>query len=111
MKFDFSFWKKTLSEKEKKQEERNSTLQKTIYVLKAYFGDKNVKKVYLVGSILQPHRFFPFSDIDIAVEGLEEPYLQTLVAIEDLLGRDVDLIELEKSSLKESLEEIGVRIV
>lgn len=110
--FDFSLWESIIAEKEKRREEdRQLILGKAIYLLKEYFKNKKVEKVYLVGSILQEYHFFPFSDIDISVEGLSEPYFQTLVALEELLGREIDLIELETASLRKPLEQTGLRII
>ena len=75
-----------------------------------FFKDKQVEKVYLTGSLLREDGFYPFSDIDLAVEGLQEDYFKLLVALEDLMGRWVDVIELEKCRFREQIERQGVRI-
>ncbi|WP_449245806.1 nucleotidyltransferase domain-containing protein [Desulfobacca acetoxidans] len=41
----------------------------------SFFSEKTGKKVYLTGSLLRAEYFYPFSDIDLAVEGLQEDYL------------------------------------
>ena len=75
-----------------------------------FFKDKQVEKVYLTGSLLREDGFYAFSDIDLAVEGLQEDYFKLLVALEDLMGRWVDVIELEKCRFREQIERQGVRI-
>ncbi|MFN3533576.1 MAG: hypothetical protein ACK41Q_13885 [Candidatus Brocadia sp.] len=39
-------------------------------------------------------KFYPFSDIDVVVDGLDEDYLKTLAELEEILERNVDLIEM-----------------
>jgi len=112
MTFDISLWEKTIEERDQKREaERREALEKALKALKDFFKHKKVKKVYLVGSILREGWFYPFSDIDIAVEGLREDPLQLGCALEHLLDRDVDLIELERCPFQDSIEKRGVRIL
>jgi predicted nucleotidyltransferase len=51
-----------------------------------------IRAVHLFGSILQPGRFRPDSDVDVAIEGddvkVETPFWR---ALEEALERDVDL--------------------
>jgi predicted nucleotidyltransferase len=78
--------------------------------LTRFFRDKQVAKVYLTGSLLREGDFYPFSDIDLAVEGLREDYFKLLVDLEELMGRWVDVIEFEKCRFREQIERQGVRI-
>ena len=110
--FDTSLWEKALEEEyQRRENERAQALERSKFSLKQYFRNQKVKKVYLVGSVVQAGKFYPFSDIDIAVEGLKEEYLKTRSSLEALLERDVDLIELEKCRFRASIEERGVRIL
>lgn len=112
MKFDLSRWESALErEDEEKERERLRFLERSRAALKQYLQNRKVKKAYLAGSILQAGRFYPFSDIDIAVEGLNEEYLKTLIDLEELLGREVDLIELEQCRFRDSIERRGLRIL
>lgn len=111
-KIDLSLWSKRLEEEYREREKaRIETLKKTIESLKAYFKDKPVRTVILAGSILEEGRFYPFSDIDVVVDGLGEEYLKTLTELEEILERNVDLIEMRKCKFKDSLEKKGLRIV
>jgi predicted nucleotidyltransferase len=109
---DISLWEATLAEKYRQREgQRQQILADAINALKIYFRGKQVSKVYLTGSILRKGKYYPFSDLDIAVEGLEEDYFETLVQLEDLLGRDVDLIELESCRFSQEIQERGLKIL
>ena len=47
----------------------------------------------------------------MVVDGLEEEYFKTLTELEEMLERDIHLIELGKCRFKDSLEKRGLRIV
>lgn len=109
--FDTSLWQKRLEElAAQREQERQQMLAHAVEALRNYFAQKRVKAVYLTGSILREGTFRPFSDIDVAVEGLEEDYLRTLAELEGVLGREVDLIELEGCSFREQVVTRGLRI-
>ena len=110
--FDTSLWEKTLEKEYARREgERLQLLRHAEATLPVYFADKRVGAVYLTGSLLREGQFRDFSDVDIAVEGLEENYFEVLVQLEDLLDRQVDLIELESSRLAEAIRQKGRRVV
>lgn len=109
---DISLWEATLVEKyQQRENQRQRILADAIEALKTYFHEKRVRKVYLTGSILGEGKYYSFSDLDIAVEGLEEDYFKTLVQLEDLLDRNVDLIELESCRFRQEIEERGLKIL
>jgi predicted nucleotidyltransferase len=109
--FDTSLWEASLAEQAKKREEhRQRLLATTKEGLYGYFMGKQVKSVYLVGSLLLPERFYEFSDIDVAVAGLQEPYFRILRELEELLNWSVDIIELEGCRFRRLLENQGFKI-
>ncbi|MDD2904321.1 MAG: nucleotidyltransferase domain-containing protein [Syntrophales bacterium] len=109
---DISLWEATLEEKYRQREAgRQQVLAGAIDALKRYFRGKRVRKVYLTGSVLREGKYYSFSDLDIAVEGLDEDYFETLVQLEDLLDRNVDLIELESCRFKQEIQERGLEIL
>ena len=110
--YNISLWERFLDkEYNDREKERLAILKASVKALKVYFKGKDVKRVFLVGSILKKGGFYPFSDIDVAVGGLNEEYFKTLLGLEDVLGRNVDLIEIEKCRFKDSLEREGLKIV
>ncbi|MGC8778685.1 MAG: nucleotidyltransferase family protein [Candidatus Caldatribacteriaceae bacterium] len=110
--FSINLWEKLLLEKEREKErERREILGKVLETLRGYFAAKKVKAVYLWGSILREGEFSPFSDIDIAVEDLKEDYFQVLCELEEVLQRDVDLVEIEKCTFRGKILQEGVKIL
>jgi uncharacterized protein len=104
-------WERSLeAERQEREQARLGLLSRATKDLANFFKDKQVEKVYLTGSLLREDGFYAFSDIDLAVEGLQEDYFKLLVALEDLMGRRVDVIELEKCLFREQIERQGVRI-
>jgi len=110
--FDTSLWEKALEEEYgRREQDRLRLLGRAEAMLPVYFSGKRVKAVYLTGSLLREGQFRAFSDVDIAVEGLEENYFEVLVQLEDLLDRQVDLIELERCRLAAAIRQHSRRLV
>ena len=109
---DISLWARAVEQEYREREkERLHLLAQAIELLAEFFRAKKVGSVYLTGSLLKPGHFYPFSDVDIAVEGLHEDYFSVLVELEDLLDRTVDLIELEKCRFSDAIRKSGKRIL
>ncbi len=108
---DIKLWIKINEEKQLSIEKKREELLKNIIPsIKKYFKKKMVSRAYLVGSVLQPLHFGDNSDIDIAVENLNEDYFRTMCELEELLQRNVDLIEIEKCSFAKNIRERGLLI-
>ncbi len=58
----------------------------------------NPKQIYQWGSLLSKNKFTDFSDIDIAISGLQdaETFFQLLSDAEDLSSFPLDIVDLEK---------------
>jgi len=109
--FDISIWEeKILKEKEERELKRKKLLEEIVPKIKEYFKDKRVEKVYIFGSILEEYCFYDSSDVDIAVEGLKENYFRIFSDLEDIVGRNIDLLELEYCKFKEKIYNCGLRI-
>ena len=77
-------------------------------LLKQEFG---VTRVRLFGSLLETRRVRQESDVDLAVEGLDNAhYLEALSRVLDLSAFSVDLVQLESAcaSIKEEIERHGI---
>jgi len=94
-----------------REKERLTILNRAETLLADYFKNKKVHRAFLVGSILEEGNFYPFSDIDVLVEGLRGDYFKTVTEVEGLLNRTVDVIEGERCRFIISLEQKGRRIV
>jgi len=55
------------------------------------------EEVYIIGSILEEGNFYAFSDIDIAVRGLKDGYSKVYGDLEEMVGRNIDLIDFFQS--------------
>lgn len=59
----------------------------------------NLDKIYLFGSLLDKEKFYPGSDIDLAVSGLKaEDYLDLWGDLEDRLHHSFDLVNLDTAN-------------
>ena len=110
--FDISLWEKRVLRTRQQQEDlREKMLHYAREVVKNYFADRQVTQVYLTGSLLHTNKFRQHSDIDIAVEGLHNEYFKIKSELEELLDRDVEIIELEKCRFARSIRERGERLL
>jgi len=110
--FDTSRWEQALEGEARQREgERLRILAHAKDKLLVYFQNKKVRAVYLTGSLLREGCFYPWSDVDIGVEGLEEDYFAVLSQLEDLLDHQVELIELEACRFADVIRKKGVRIL
>jgi len=110
--FDISLWVESQKEGYKKREEkRRAFLNSLIKKLIDYFKDREVKEVYIIGSILEEGNFYEFSDIDMAVRGLKDGYSKVYGDLEEIVERTIDLIELERCSFRDILKKRGLRII
>jgi len=109
--FDISLWEDRVNKETSSREaERQRFLKNAIPVIRNYFSDKRVEEVYLFGSILRERNFYDFSDIDIYVTGLKEDYFRTLCELEELLGRDVDLVDSDDFSRPQYVVTRGMKV-
>ena len=110
--FDDSLWIKIIEGKYAENEKKRlETLQDIAEKLRNRFTDNDFSSLYIVGSILKTGEFYDFSDIDIAVDGLRKDYFQVWAEIEEVTGRKIDLIEMEKCRFKESIKKYGLKII
>ena len=67
-----ALWEQGLEvEQQEREQARLGLLSRATKDLANFFKDKQVEKVYLTGSLLREDGFYAFSDIDLAVEGLQ----------------------------------------
>ena len=112
--FDISLFRKIEAERKRAREAfRRHRLAEVKSALKSYFAGKPVERVYLFGSILTENHFRKFSDIDVAVEGLDsKDYLTVFGELEELLGTEqIDLVRLEKCHFADLIEKYGELLV
>ncbi len=93
----FAAWRKHFAEQDAESRalatKARRDLEKAVKILRRY----DVKRVFLFGSLCQPGRFYPGSDIDLAVEGIHAQ-LFNRAAADLMMSMDwsVDLKSLEE---------------
>lgn len=88
---------------------RLASIEKAKKILKEMSKSIAFEKVYLFGTITKPYRFSEESDIDIAFVGLkDEDFFSALAYLSRNLGRDVDILQLEKHRLREKIIKEGI---
>ncbi len=112
MAFDFSLIKEAIVKKrslvESKQRELENKMIGLLPKMKAKYG---VCEVYLFGSLIKPKGFTKNSDLDVAVLGLKNEYFFKFMAeLQESVGSNVDLIELERCRFKERIRKEGIKV-
>jgi predicted nucleotidyltransferase len=88
---------------------RQETLQRLLRLLPKLAPRYGFDQAYVFGSLAKKGRFRKTSDIDLAVRGLtNEKYFSFMAELSDRLGREVDVIQLEKHHLSKRIMETGI---
>ena len=69
-----------------------------------------VRTAYIVGSLRSPALWHESSDVDVAVEGCSRDVLEVMRVLEDVTGRAVDVIDLDRHPFPESCVRAGLRV-
>ncbi len=95
---------------EQYEEIRLSELNNTIEILRKYFTNK-VGKVYIFGSICHKGCFLSNSDIDIAVGNFQGNRIDLYCELSILFKREIDLVFLEKTNIKDYILNDSIQII
>jgi len=88
---------------------RRETLDRLLVSLKALSETERFETVYIFGSLTVPYRFADRSDIDLAFQDLDGDRLFYLTGkLSDLLGRDVNVVQLETVRFKDKILKTGI---
>jgi predicted nucleotidyltransferase len=80
--------------------------------IKDVFSDIPVKSLYIFGSLVKEGCFASFSDIDMAVEGLDTRYyFEAYTRLEETFSRNIDLVELERCKTRKIIEQNGLKLI
>ncbi len=69
-----------------------------------------IEAAYIVGSLRSPDSWRESSDIDVAVGGCSPVVLEVMKALEDVTGREVDVIDLDRHPSPQSFTQSGVKV-
>ncbi|MHA1730689.1 MAG: nucleotidyltransferase family protein [Promethearchaeota archaeon] len=106
----------TLEAAKKAKQERDEGLRLEVLrqlreILPEMAGRFGVTEVVVFGSVTRPRGFRVDSDVDVAVRGLDgRDYFKFAGELSLRLGREVDVVELERSRFAEKILRDGVKI-
>lgn len=96
--------------REKREKERKEILQRTTNALNRLSKKIKFSEAYLFGSSILPYRFKEYSDVDIGFLGLaDEDFFYAMAFLSRDIGRDVDVIQLERHPFKDKVQTTGVK--
>lgn len=94
--FDTSIRDRALKQKrERLEQERRRLLEIVKQTLTEKREKYGISEAYITGSLLQSHRWYPFSDVDVAVGGCSQHILSIMGDLEDATEKKVDVIDLD----------------
>lgn len=108
--FDTSILDEALAQRKARNEaDRQHLLAKTLRLLDELGPGYKIERAYLFGSLTKPGRFHPKSDVDIAVERIDPlRFFEAMSEFFNRLGREVDLVELDKCHFADKIRREGV---
>ena len=84
-----------------------SKVRSALFELRERVG---VRTAYVVGSLRSPELWREASDVDVAVAGCSREVLQVMRALEEVTGRAVDVIDLDRHPFPEACVRAGIKI-
>lgn len=107
---NFSLLQQAISEKRNCWEQsRQELLAVVLAWLNDNAADYGIDRAYLFGSLTQPSRFTPRSDVDVAVETIApETFFVAMAALSEAVERDVDLVLLDMCPFADRIRQTGV---
>ena len=96
-------------DKEKQELERQTILAKVIDTLNSIFDNTEVE-IFLVGSIIQPFKFHPNSDVDVVVRNFNGDRFELWTKLESIIKRDVEVILFENCHFQEHVLKSGHKV-
>jgi predicted nucleotidyltransferase len=111
MAYDTSVLDKAIAKRHARwEQERQATLARVLQLLDEYGPRFDLREAYVFGSVVGPGRFDALSDVDIAVGRMPVAgFFQMMATLSLELGRDVDLVELDKCHFARRIREEGIR--
>lgn len=70
----------------------------------------HIREAYVVGSLLQAHRWDERSDVDVAVGGCSAHVMEVMQVLEEASGREVDVVDLDRQAGADSFRLRGMKV-
>jgi predicted nucleotidyltransferase len=111
MPFDTSVLDEALTQRRRQNEQlRQALLARVLQLLDELGPGYGIQQAYLFGSLVRPGRFHAKSDVDIAVEQIDPTrFFEAMSEFANLLGREVDLVQLDQCHFANKIRREGIR--
>lgn len=110
-KFDTYLLDESLEEKRRRlEEERKHLFDKVIRAIHSLRERYGIKGAYILGSLLNPKRWYPFSDVDVALSGCSPHILDIMAELEEATKKEVDIIDLDRHLYPEMVKRRGQKV-
>lgn len=91
------------------EEERRRVVAHVLELLDRWGPALGIRQAYLFGSVARPGRFHPDSDVDLAVEQIDDQaFFQAVACFSGELGRPVDVVELAHCPFADRIRKEGI---
>jgi len=109
--FDTSIRDRAIKERrERLEKERRGLLDVVENTLRENREKYNIREAYITGSLRQPHRWYQFSDVDVAVGGCSEHIFSIMGELEEATEKEVDVIDLYNHSLPDWVRKRSAKV-
>ncbi|HIQ05634.1 MAG TPA: nucleotidyltransferase domain-containing protein [Anaerolineae bacterium] len=93
-----------------REKKRQAVLNQVLQLLDEWGPSYGLECTYIFGSLVHACRFDETSDVDIAVEQIDpERFFEAISTFSTMLGRQVDLIELDKCHFAHRTRQEGIQ--
>jgi uncharacterized protein len=95
--------------RQRNEQSRQAILAALMDWLTVHAAEFGIERAYIFGSLSRPGRFTERSDVDLAIESMRaDRFFEAISTLSEALGRDVDLVELEKCHFGDRIREQGI---
>jgi len=109
--FDTSIRDRALKkQRERLEQERSNLIDIVCETLRMNREKYHIQAAYITGSLLQSHRWYPFSDVDVAVSGCASHLLSIMKELEEATGKEVNVIALDEHPFPEWVTRRGMKV-
>jgi predicted nucleotidyltransferase len=109
--FDTSIRDRAVKQRrERLEQERRALLGVVEKTLRENREKYNIREAYITGSLLQPHRWYTLSDIDVAVGGCSQHIFSIMGELEEATEKEVDVIDLDGHPLPDWVRKRSLKV-
>ena len=109
--FDTSIRDRAIKQRrERLEKERRRLIYVVAGTLREIREKYGIREAYITGSLLQSHRWYRLSDVDVIVSGCSRHVLSIMRDVEKATDKDVDVIDLDNHPSPDWAKKKGMMI-